>query len=93
MDVQKHHVLLEPLNSLVSGVASIDSPEHIQLGNSQAGVSDLCASTSGLLRSSCRSQLLPVFSVRQRMTLVTHDVTQLGTDELGSPDFTMAVST
>lgn len=70
---KKLRCCLEPLNSLASGVASVDSPKHTQLRNSQAGVSDLCASTSGLLCSSCRSQLLPVFSVRQRMTLVTRD--------------------
>lgn len=51
IDVQKHHVLLEPLNSLVSGVANIESPKHVQLRNNQAGASDLCASTSGLVLS------------------------------------------
>lgn len=84
-----HPVLLEPLNSVVIHVASVDSPNDIQLSTklkSEISVSALLAS--------CLIVALPqaVASLLGKAKGDDQNVTQLGMDEPKSPNFKMAIS-
>lgn len=93
MDVYTYtciHVLLEPFNSVVTSVANTGSPNYLQLGN-QAEIRNLCACTCGLMLSGCPSPG-SVTSLPREAKGDAQNVTQLGMEELESPNFQMVIS-